>query len=376
MNKSTPNSSVKKTTKGAAKGRADAVDWTRVATIGIDVGDRFSSYCAIDSSGTIVAEGRITTTVGAIELELGQISRKTVAIEAGMHSPWMSRLLNRLGHEMIVANPRKLRLIYENQHKNDRVDAQYLARIARLDPKLLGAIEHRSELGQSHLALLRARDVLVRARVRLIHHVRAAIKSIGSPVPSGHTDAFHKRMRSAIPELLRGSLDPLVETVEQLTARIHEFDRKIERLAEDRYPETEVLTQVAGVGPLTALAFMLTVDDHRRFRTSRSVGAWIGLTPGQCQSGESNPQRHITKQGDHYLRRLLVGSAQYILGPFGTDSDLRRHGLAIAARGGKNAKKRAAVAVARKLAVLLHHLWRTLDVYEPLHTTKTRRKAA
>jgi transposase len=168
----------------------------------------------------------------------------------------------------------------------------------------------------------------------------------------------------------------MIETIEHLTARIRELDLKIQRLAEDHYPEAAVLTQVHGVGCLTALAFMLTLEDHRRFRRSRSVGAWLGLAPGQHDSGESQPQRHITKEGDHYLRRLLVGSAHYILGPFGTDCDLRRYGLAIAARGGKNARKRAVVAVARKLAVLLHHLWQTLDTYEPFHHSERQPVAA
>jgi transposase len=345
-------------------------------TVGIDVGDRFSHYCAIDTAGEIVIRSRITTTAGAIEMEFAKVPHTTIAIEAGTHSAWIARLLTRLGHQVIVANPRKLRLIYESQHKNDGVDAEYLARVARLDRKLLGAIEHRSELGQAHLQIIRARDTLVRSRVRLIHHVRAAIKSAGKTVPSYSAEAFHKRIRDLVPALLRDALLPLIDEIEQLTARIRTYNRQVERLAEDRYPETEVLTQVTGVGPLTALAFILTIEDHSRFRRSRSVGAWLGLAPGQHDSGQNQPQQHITKEGDPYLRRLLVGSAQYILGPFGRDCDLRRYGLAIAARGGKNARKRAAVAVARKLAVLLHHLWRTLEVYAPDHNTQRRRSAA
>jgi len=352
------------------------VAWKRVVTVGIDVSDRFSHYCAIDDDGQIGVRGRIGTTAEAFELEFAKVPHTTIAIEAGTHSAWIARLLMRLGHEVIVANPRKLRVIYESQHKNDGVDAEYLARVARLDRKLLGAIEHRSELGQAHLQMIRARDTLVRTRVRLIHHIRAAIKSAGKTAPSYSAEAFHKRMPDVVPALLRDALLPLIGVVEQLTARIRTYDRQVERLAEDRYPETEVLTQVTGVGPLTALAFILTIEDHSRFRRSRSVGAWLGLTPGQHDSGQSQPQQHITREGDPYLRRLLVGSAQYILGPFGRDCDLRRYGLAIAARGGKNARKRAAVAVARKLAVLLHHLWRTLEIYDPDHHTRQHRSAA
>jgi transposase len=337
---------------------------------------RPTSFTQYHAGGVVVAEGRFSTAVEAVEMQFKSIPATTIAIEAGMHSPWMSRLLTKLGHHVIVANPRKLRLIYENQQKSDRVDAEYLARVARLDPKLLGAIEHRSELGQCHLALIRSRDTVVRTRARLILHVRSAIKSIGGQVPTYTADTFHKRVAPSVPELLGDALRPLIDLVAQLTTQIRAFDRQLEQLAEDRYPDTEALTQVGGVGVLTALAFILTLEDEQRFGRSRSVGAWLGLVPARHDSGQSQPQKHITKEGDHYLRRLLVGSAQYILGPFGTNCDLRRHGLAIAARGGKNAKKRAAVAVARKLAVLLHHLWRTREIYEPLHNSAQQRVAA
>ena len=360
----------------AARVKEQQIDWPRVVTVGIDLGDRFSHYCALDAEGAVVAEGRVATTGGAIELHFKAAARSSVAIEAGMHSPWVSRLLNRLGHEVFVANPRKLRLIYENQRKSDRVDAEYLARIARLDPKLLCALEHRSESGQCHLAIIRARDTLVRSRGRLIQHVRASIKSLGERVPSGTAEVFHKRASACMPEGLREALLPLIEVIEQLTTRIREFDRKVEHLAEDRYPDTAALTQVGGVGSLTALAYILTLEDEQRFRRSRSVGAWLGLVPGQHDSGQSQPQWHITKEGDPYLRRLLVGSAQYILGPFASDCDLRRYGFAIAARGGANAKKRAVVAVARKLAVLLHRLWRTREIYEPLFNSQQHSAAA
>ena len=371
MKKSTPLSAAQARTAAKA-----GVEWNGVGTVGMDLGDRFSHFCALDDDGGVVAEGRIATTPGAIELHFKGVSRKRIAIEAGMHSPWVSRLLRRLGHEVLVANPRKLRLIYENQHKSDRVDAEYLARVARLDPKLLCALEHRSELGQCHLAIIRARDALVRSRGRLIQHVRCAIKSIGERVPSVAAEAFHKRAAACLPDGLREALLPLIEVIGQLTTRIREFDRKIEQLAQDRYPDTEALTQVCGVGSLTALAYILTLDDEQRFQRSRSVGAWLGLAPGRHDSGESQPQWHITKEGDPYLRRLLVGSAQYILGPFGKDCDLRRYGLAMAARGGARAKKRAVVAVARKLAVLLHHLWRTREVYEPLFNSREQHVAA
>jgi transposase len=178
------------------------------------------------------------------------------------------------------------------------------------------------------------------------------------------------RAATQIPGVLRGALEPLVETIASLSARIKEYDLELEAMARVDYPQTNLLRQVQGVRTLTALAFVLILEDPERFGKSRAVGAYLGLAPGKDQSGQSDPQRRISKHGDEMLRRLLVGSAHYILGPFAQDSDLRRHGLKIAERGGKNAKKRAVVAVARKLSVLLHRLWITGEAYEPLHNTQ------
>jgi len=167
----------------------------------------------------------------------------------------------------------------------------------------------------------------------------------------------------------------VLETIGEITARIKQYDDSIANvLCAKKHPETDLLRQVGGVGPLTAFAFILILEDPRRFKRSRSVGAFLGMTAKQSDSGEQEPQLRITKAGDCYLRRLLVGSAQYILGPFGPDTDLRRFGMALAKRGGKNAKKRAVVAVARKLSVLLHRLWLTAEVYEPLRNEERKKK--
>jgi transposase len=193
-------------------------------------------------------------------------------------------------------------------------------------------------------------------------------------LPKCPARTFHKRAAEHIPEALLPALEPILETIGSFTQRIREYDRRLEAIAKEHYPETELLRQVEGVGPLTALTFVLTVEDPHRFEKSRSVGAYLGLVPATDRSGESDPQKRISKEGDEMLRKLLVGSAHYILGPFGSDSDLRGHGEKIASRGGKNAKKRAAVAVARKLSVLLHRLWVTGEAYDPLHDAHRRQK--
>jgi transposase len=265
-----------------------------------------------------------------------------------------------------VANPRKLRLVYENDSKSDRVDAQYLARIGRLDPALLAPFRHRRAATQVDLALIRSRDVLVRARVQLINHVRGAVKSVGGRLVKCSSESFARQARPRIPAELGLALAPLLAMVEAMGAQIRAYDRKIEELARQRYPETALLRQVPGVGALTALTYVLTLESPDRFRDPRSVGSYLGLRPRRADSGKLSPQLHITKAGDEMLRRLLVGAAHYVLGPFGPDTDLRRWGLALAARGGKRGKRLAVVAVARKPSVLLLRLWATGEAYEPL----------
>jgi transposase len=346
-------------------------------TAGLDLGDKYSYLCLIDQhSGEVMEEGRLRTTPEAFRRRFAsERPPMRIAIEAGTHSPWVSRVLEECGHEVLVSNARKVRLIYANKRKTDEIDAENLARLARLDPKLLYPLKHRGEDSQAHMAIIRSREVLVGARTQLVNHVRGAVKSFGARLPKCPPRSFHKRAAEHIPEALWPALGPILKQIGSLTERIHEYDRKLVAVSEEHYPhETELLRQVEGIGPLTALSFVLTLEDPYRFERSRSVGAYLGLVPARDQSGDRDPQKRISKEGDEMLRKLLVGSAHYILGPFGSDSDLRRHGEKIASRGGKNAKKRAAVAVARKLSVLLHHLWVSGEVYDPLYNAHRRQE--
>lgn len=341
-------------------------------TVGLDLGDRFSYVVVLDGEGHVVEEGRVATREASLRQPFFGCPRMRIALETGTHSPWVSRVLEGCGHEVVVANSRRLRLIYKNPSKDDRVDAFYLARLARVDPALLSPVQHRGETAQKDLALLRSRDALVSARTQLINHVRGLVKSVGSRLPACSSRAFPKKVSDKTPESLRLGLLPVLEEIGSLNDRIKDLERQLQVLCEQSYPATKLLRQVTGVGPITSLAFVLTLEAPERFLKSRTVGVFLGLVPGRKQSGDSDPQRRITKQGDHCLRRLLVNAAHYILGRFGPDSDLRRFGVRIASRGGKNARKRAVVAVARKLAVLLHHLWRSAEVYEPLYQENHR----
>jgi len=337
------------------------------STIGMDLGDRWSRYCVVDAVGTIGKEDRVRTTSEALEECLGRIPSTRIVIETGMHSPWVSRLLEKLGHQVIVANARKVRLIYESNQKNDRLDARMLAKLGRVDVSLLAPVQHRSAEAQTDLVVARGRDALVAARTQLINAVRGGVKSTGARLPAGTRAAFATKVAPLIPATLKSALGPLLKSIESLSEQIQHCDHRVEELADKKYPQTKLLRQVKGVGPLISLAYVLTLEDPTRFRRSRSVGSYLGLQPKQSQSGDSEPQLGITKAGNHFLRRLLVQAAQYILGPLAPDSGLRRWGLELAKRGGKNSKKRAVVAVARKLAVLLHKLWVSGEVYDPLY---------
>jgi transposase len=345
-------------------------------TIGLDLGDRSSAYCVLDGAGEILLEQRVATTPEAMQQAFEKMPRCRIAMETGTHSPWVSRLLTALGHEVIVAHAQKVRLIVKSRRKDDRLDARTIARLARIDPQLLSPVQHRSAPAQLHLAEIRARAALVSTRTALVNAARGLVKSYGERLRKCHTQQVGREMAGGLSMELRQALEPLLREVESLNERIQEYDRRIEKMAQERYPETALLEQVKGVGDLIATTYVLTIEDPHRFRKSRDAGCFVGLQPGRRNSGESEPQMHISKEGDEYLRTLLVQGAHYILGPFGEDSDLRRWGLKLAARGGKNGKKRAVVAVARKLAVLLHRLWVSGEVYEPLRNSQKAMNAA
>lgn len=340
---------------------------TGPVTIGLDLGDRSTSYCILNGSGEVVGEGKVPTTPDAFEFHFQGVAPCRIALEVGTHSRWASRVLARLGHEVVVANPQKVRLIAESDRKTDTLDARTLARLVRVDPSLLSPISHRAQEVYPDLAKLRARELLIRTRTKLVNAVRGIVKATGSRLGSCTTRTFAKKMADELPEELKDSLGPLIETIAYVNEQIAAYDKEIEAVAKREYPETEKLRAVHGVGPVTALQFVLTIGEPGRFSKSRQVGSFFGLQPRQSQSGNRCPQLGITKAGDSSMRQLLVQCSQFILGRFGKDCNLRRWGQALMSRGGKNAKKRAVVAVARKLAVLLHALLVTDRPYDPFY---------
>jgi transposase len=287
-------------------------------------------------------------------------------MEVGTDSPWVSRLVAQAGHEVIVANPRQVKLISKGQRKNDRRDAELLARLGLSDPQLLSPINHRSEDAQRDRARVKVRAGLVDCRSKLINVVRGLLKSItGRRLPSCSAEVFARRVRELLPADELDLVEEGLATIEELSKKVKACDRELKKLVEGKYgKETQGMRQVPGVGPLLSLYFVLTLEDPNRFARARSVAPYLGLVPKQHQSGERDPACRIGK-GDAYLRSLLNQGAHYILGMHGPDCDLRRFGLRIASNGGKYAKRKAIVAVMRKLSVVLFRLWTSGEPYDP-----------
>ena len=357
----------------------EAVSKEENLTVGIDIGDRWSRYCVVNSKGATLIEGKLATTHQDLSKGFQSFARVKIAVEAGTHSPWISRHLAAMGHEVVVANPRRVALIGHSSRKNDRVDASKLAMLAQTNSRLLFPIRHRGESAQADLAVIRAREELVKCRTSLINASRGQAKSFGYRLESCDADTVKPEMADKLPETVRGSVKLLLETAALLTAQIKAADQQIHKIAE-RYPEISLLTEIWGVGELTALAFLLTIDDKERFDKSREIGPYLGIVPGQDQSGDSDKPQRITKEGDRMLRWLLVQCAHCILKKNAPDSDLQRWGLKKiddqVKRGKKPNKKKVLVGIARKLAVLMHRLWANGEVYDPLFNAKQQEALA
>ena len=283
-------------------------------TIGMDMGDKNHSICVLDSDGDVLKRNTVTNTADAIRKHFSGLPACRVALEAGTHSGWVSRLLEELGHEVLVGNPRKLRAIWDSEEKTDTRDAEMLARIARVDPHLLYPIRQRSAEAQIDLSIIKSRDVLVRMRSSLCTHVRSMVKSQGQRIGTCSTESFHRRAIEVLPGELQVVLEPVIKSIGEITARIRHYDTLIERISAEQNPATRTLRAKKGVGPVTALAYHLTLESPTRFENSRQVGAFLGLVPRRDQSGKVDKHLGITKAGNTLLRRLLVGCSQYIHG--------------------------------------------------------------
>jgi transposase len=338
----------------------------KVTVIGMDMGDKNHKAIGLSESGEIISREEVPCTAEGVSSYLGRHPGALLAIETGTHCRWVSKLGLDLGHEVLVGNARKLRMIWDSSRKNDWRDAEMLAKVARTDRSLLHPVALRDDGDQSLMRLVKSRDVLVRSRTRIVSHIRGFCKSEGARLPKCSAESFARLEREVCPSV-RPVVKPLFAVLRELCKKIALYDKMIADAVKRLHGEEAALLEpIAGVGPVTAAAFLAAVGDVQAFGSARDAGPYFGLVPRQDQSGGTDRQLRISKEGNGIVRRLLVTAANYIMGPFGADCELRRHGMKIAERGGKNAMKRAKVAVARKLAVLMLAILRGKSSYRPL----------
>jgi transposase len=331
--------------------------------VGLDLGARYTHYCVVDGDGDVVEEGRISSTCEALEQWSERHPGAKVAMETGTQTRWMAALLDERGHEVVVGNARRLRAIFGHERKCDKRDAEMLARLLRSDPSLLSPVRGLLQRDTEALAVVRTRAFLVSQRTNLVNHIRGVARTAGFPLRSCASKRAHL-LQGDLPARLQPALGGVFETLATVTEQIDKLDAEIAKLCEVTYTETQVLQSIPGVGPVTALYFVLVIGNPERFLCARDVAAYVGLVPRRSQSGDGDPEKGITKTGDTYLRKLLITAAQSTLGPWGKPGALREWGWR-KAEGGRAAKKRAVTAVARKLSVLMLRLWRTGESYEP-----------
>lgn len=328
---------------------------------GIDVHQKETEICILNEEGEVIERSRIPTSRKALTAYFDKKARVKLVMEAGGSSQWVSRLIEKQGHEVIVCPPRQIRMIAESTLKSDEIDAEILARLGRIDVGFLGRVTHRSEEVQLLQANLTVRSALVKSRTKWVNTVRGVLRGFGYKVSGGSTGTFHQRCANTdIPEPLMETIRPLLTQLELITEEIERIEEKLNTIA-CGFPEVDHLRCIPGVGLLTALSFVLSIDDPERFRRSRDVSAFFGLRPAVRGSGDVKHYGKITKQGDPEIRRLLVQAAHAMMNTK-KDCHLKQWAAKVAARRGKG---KATVALARKLAALMHHLWITGEVFRP-----------
>lgn len=341
-----------------------------LALVGVDLSDKSATWCARDEAGEI-RRGKMDLTPPQVTQMFLGAPHCRVVMEAGTHHRWVSERLRQLGHEVHVVPADYIRGS-KRRRKNDEHDAQELMEVAGdIGRRQVPAVWHRPEDWQLDLTTVRLRDAEMRGRTMRVNAVRSAVKPYGQRFKKRDADQFGSNVLAELSGPLCERVAPMLHAISDGTRTIRIFDDHVQAILQRR-PEAELLMQVYGVGPVTAAYLVSLIGDPRRFACSRDVAAALGLVPAQSQSGNSDPQLRISKSGDSMGRRLLVQCAHRVMSDKAPDSALKRWGRKLAGDGKNKArKKKAVVAVARKLAVLLHRLWLTGEKYEPLRGVKT-----
>jgi len=330
-------------------------------TIGADVSDRTTKICVMTKADggerRIVIETTCATTEAGFEEAFSKFDRSwPVVFETGTHCRWMDRLFRRMGFKTIVGNPRKIPSITKSNTKNDRNDARELARLALADPAMLHPVFLRDEMFQQMLRFHHARNMLISQRTQTINQIRGFAKSMGHRIKCSSTEKFHELCKGDWPRALEECAWPLMGSLKAINLKIKAYDKLIARLAER--PEFKSMVErvraVYGVGIIGSTVFIAAIGGRPdRFGHARDVGAYLGMTPRQDQSGDNDKQLHITHAGADIVRTTLVECAGVVMMSNARDTDLKLKGLRIAMHGGQIARRKAKVAVARGLAVTM-----------------------
>lgn len=324
--------------------------------VGLDVSLKLTSICIVDRTGKVEREGVVTSDPEAIatfiKLHASHVVR--IGLETGATSTWLWTELNKIGLPVICIDARHAKAVLKMQiNKSDRNDAAGIARIMQCgwykEVSVKGLDSHATK------ALLVSRALLVKIKRDIENQIRGLLKNLGLVIGRAKANVFAARAAQLAQDRseLSAAVDPLLKAREAVEQQIADLDRKVLRLARNNAQVRRFMT-APGVGPVTALCFLATIDDPARFKRSRSVGAYAGLTTRRYASGEIDWTGRISKCGDKMLRSYLYEAANVLLTRVAKWSALKAWGIRLAKRSGL---RKAKVAVARKLAVILHRMW-------------------
>ena len=334
-------------------------------TIGMDLGNRKHTVCALDQTGNVLWRKDVANTPEALKPFFEENAGATVAMETGLCCRWVSALAKSCGCDALVGNARKLAAIWQSKQKNDENDALLIAELARASRRLFHLVELRDDARHEMVQVIELREVAVSQRTQAVNSVRGLCKAHGVFIPKCDASCFHKVAADAIPDGMAWKFKPMLRHLKEVAATIKRYDAMLEEYAQKHFKEeVELLRTVPGVGPITSCAFVALIADPGRFGSARDAGAYFGLTPGQDKSGDKDAPKHITKTGSALMRHLLVTAANHILRASSPDTALKRHGERICARGGKVARRKAKTAVARKLAVVMLAMLKSGKAYD------------
>lgn len=335
--------------------------------IGIDLGDKKHAVVGLDDKANIVLKRWVPNKKEDLEALFRRNRGAVFGMETGTHCRWISMLCRECGCEVYVGNAHRLRSIFGNTHKNDMRDAEEIARLLNGDKRHFHPVQLRDAEHQNLVQLVKMREMVMSQRTKSAGAIRGMAKANGVRLPASDADSLHRKLADVIdtlPDNLQLLLRPQIGLLEKLCETIREYDRLIRDYRNEHFrKECDLLETIPGVGPVNAAAFVAFTGDVRRFRHARDVGPYYGLTAGRDQSSSKDEPKRITKEGNEFVRHLLVNAANLIMQGRCRNTELLQFGLRVWGNRGKVAKRKAKVALARKLAVTMAAMLRSGTPY-------------